>query len=119
MNIGIVGTRYLNDNQQDKVQHRIEEILREKRPESVITGDASGVDSLARSLGQKYAQNVIVHHADWKKFGKSAGPRRNTKIIEDSDEVYAFWDGESPGTKNSIEQAKQKGVPVTVVELDF
>ena len=32
---------------------------------------------------------------------------RNTQIIENADVVFAFWDGQSKGTKDSITKAKK------------
>ena len=34
---------------------------------------------------------------------------RNIKIVDESDMVIAFWDGNSPGTKSSIDLANKKG----------
>lgn len=40
--------------------------------------------------------------ADWDRYGKSAGFRRNVDIVAQSDHVVAFWDGVSEGTLNTI-----------------
>jgi hypothetical protein len=58
--------------------------------------------------------------ADWGTFGKRAGPIRNKQMLEEGkpDLVIAFWDGNSPGTKNMIDQAQAKGISVKVIKVD-
>lgn len=53
------------------------------------------------------------HPADWRLFGRSAGPVRNREMAQmGADLVLAFWDGKSSGTRGMIEQAVIKGIPV-------
>ena len=39
---------------------------------------------------------------------------RNTDIVTASDMVIAFWDGESHGTSNTINQARKMGKEVKI-----
>jgi len=39
-------------------------------------------------------------------------PKMNMVMIENSDAVIAFRDGKSRGTKNLVEMAKKKNIPV-------
>ncbi len=55
--------------------------------------------------------------ADWNKYGKSAGFRRNIDIVDNSDCVIAFWDGNSKGTLNSVTTAINKGIPTLTINL--
>lgn len=50
-----------------------------------------------------------------KKHGKAAGMIRNTDIVNNSEIVVTFWDGESRGTKDSIKKAEQQGKKVLVI----
>lgn len=47
--------------------------------------------------------------ADWKRYGKAAGPIRNSQMLEyvkqENPLVVAFWDGESHGTRDTINKA--------------
>lgn len=43
--------------------------------------------------------------ADWEAHGKRAGFIRNQQIVNYADRVVAFWDGESKGTKSTIDMA--------------
>jgi hypothetical protein len=82
---------------------------------TVVTGDASGVDMLARwSTRRAGGLHLIEHVADWAKHGKRAGPLRNAQIVASCDRMVAFWDGESRGTADSIRQCRAAGKKVDV-----
>jgi CTP:molybdopterin cytidylyltransferase MocA len=75
----------------------------------VITGGARGVDRYAENTARAREMRVEIFPADWTRYGKSAGFRRNVQMVERADKVVAFWDGKSPGTKHSIELARIAG----------
>jgi hypothetical protein len=52
--------------------------------------------------------------ADWDRFGRSAGPKRNKQMAEYGDALIAVWDGESRGTKTMIEFARERGLQVYI-----
>lgn len=83
----------------------------------VVSGKARGVDT----LGEQWANenNIFIKEfpANWKKFGKSAGPRRNEEMGDYADALVAIWDGESRGTKHMIDYSKNKGLKVFVYNL--
>ncbi len=62
-------------------------------------------------MGERYAKEngfeVERYEADWKRFGRSAGPKRNLEMAKDCDYVICFWDGKSRGTASMISYAKQ------------
>jgi len=64
-----------------------------------------GAADEAQSLGME----VIEILPDWDLHGKSAGMIRNAEIVKQADEVVAFWDGSSKGTKNTIDRAEAAG----------
>ena len=82
----------------------------------IISGDATGADQLGVKFAAENKIPVIHMPADWKLYGKRAGMIRNRKMLEIADRLIAFWDGASPGTANMIQIAKEKGIPVHVVE---
>jgi hypothetical protein len=45
----------------------------------------------------------------------AAAYERNEKIVKNSQEIVAFWDGSSPGTADTIRLAKKFGKPVKVI----
>lgn len=57
---------------------------------------------------------MIIHPAEWKKFGKVAGMMRNTIIVERSDIIIAFPIGSSIGTWDTIRKAKKLNKPVYI-----
>lgn len=82
--------------------------------EVLISGGARGVDSIAESFWKKHNGKTIIFKPDWDKYGKRAGFLRNELIINEAERVIAFWDGESKGTKHSIDLAIKKGIPVDI-----
>lgn len=87
-----------------------------KRPITVlIEGGANGADRLARQWAEANGIPVETYAADWKKFGRSAGPVRNGLMIHKGkpDGVLAFPGG--IGTANMVEQAIENGIKVMEV----
>ena len=103
------------------LREQCNKFLREKRKTSniiVVSGHARGADT----LGEKYAQDegftLEIYPAQWKKFGKRAGYRRNEQMAEVADALIAFWDGSSKGTKHMIDIMNEKNLLVRVVEYE-
>lgn len=84
----------------------------------VVSGCARGADRIGEWWAMCHGFEVDKHPADWDVYGKRAGYMRNVEMVDSCDGVVAFWDGESKGTKHTIEYAKQKGVPCIVVPYD-
>jgi uncharacterized phage-like protein YoqJ len=86
-----------------------------KKIKLIITGGAKGADE----LGKEYAKiNEIDHFEylpEWEKYGRSAGPIRNKKMIEAADGLLAIWDGSSKGTAHIISEARKKGIFVKIL----
>lgn len=73
----------------------------------IVSGGARGVDTWAvEAAGTRLTE---VYPAEWEKWGNSAGFRRNQTIVGACDELYAFWDGLSKGTLDSIQRAAKAG----------
>ena len=81
----------------------------------IVSGGAKGADSLSEQYAKEEGIPTLIFKPDWKKFGRSAGMIRNKDIVENADLVVAFWDGESAGTKNSIEHAKTLKKTLSVI----
>jgi hypothetical protein len=79
---------------------------------TVIDGGAKGADNLGRQWGLSRGKNSQTYNANWSKYGRSAGPKRNTQMLVEGkpDLVVAFSGGF--GTANMIKQAKASGVEV-------
>jgi len=98
-----------------KMTRTLDSLLRNKEAVEIVSGCARGADM----LGQHYANDrnypFSTFPADWDKYGKSAGYRRNAEMAEYADALVAFWDGESRGTKHMIDLANKNGLEVRVV----
>ena len=78
----------------------------------IIEGGARGADSLARKWAITNYIPFKTYEADWKKYGKSAGHKRNRRMLDDSkaDMVVAFSGG--VGTAGMVAYAWENLVPV-------
>lgn len=95
MKILITGSRRLEDF--DYVKSVIDTLdhLCQGQQVTLIHGAAKGADSLAAEAAEAYGWKIKPYYAEWKKYGKAAGPIRNSKMLseENPDIVLAFWDG--------------------------
>ena len=98
---------------------RIRKVLDEYRPfiTGIVSGGALGVDTLAIRYAKEHDIPKVEHLADWDKYGKSAGYRRNKLIVRDADFMVAFPASDSKGTIDSIKQAQKKGIEVRVINV--
>ena len=80
----------------------------------IVSGCASGADAIGERYAKKNGFKVEKHPADWKAYGRSAGPKRNKQMAEVSDYVICFWDGKSRGTRSMIESAKKYGKDIRI-----
>jgi hypothetical protein len=83
-----------------------------------MQGGASGADTFAKEWATtKPGIERYVCHADWDKYGKAAGPKRNARMLEwKPDMVIAFPGG--AGTANMVKQAEAMGVRVLLAHAD-
>ena len=67
-------------------------------------------------LAAKYGYDKFNRYSPQsrKAYGVAAYTRNKT-IIDNSDKVVAFWDGKSRGTANSIQYARQRGIPGQII----
>ena len=83
---------------------------------SVICGEARGADTVGKNWARSRSVDVESFPADWDTHGKAAGYIRNAEMAERGTHLIVFWDGESRGTRNMIEVAKEKGLTVRVIK---
>ena len=79
-----------------------------------ISGGCTGADSLGERYAKENSYTTKYYPAEWNKYGKSAGPKRNEKMAKVGDYVICFWDGKSRGTKSMIEYAKKFNKPIRI-----
>jgi len=80
----------------------------------VISGTARGADQLGEKWANLNGYSVERYPAEWSKYGRSAGYKRNELMATKADTLVAFWDGKSRGTKHMIDLARKHGLTVHI-----
>lgn len=94
------------------MRETLDHLRQERDVRKVISGGAPGADTIAHMWATRKGVASIVMRAEWKKFGKAAGPIRNKRMLDEGkpDLVIAFFGGD--GTANMIQQARFAGIEV-------
>lgn len=77
----------------------------------IVQGGAFGADSIAKSVAEDLGFDVITAHANWNKYGRSAGLRRNAVMANLKPDLLIAFPG-GPGTKAMTWLAEKKGIPI-------
>lgn len=85
------------------------------RAVSIVSGMARGADRLAYEFAKRRHIQLYEFPADWDKYGKAAGYRRNEEMGQFADGLLAYWDGSSRGTKHMIETMRRLNKPVRII----
>ena len=80
----------------------------------IISGGAKGADKLGERYAHENRMKCIYYYPDWEKYGKGAGVRRNSEMVEKADYVICFWNGESRGTRSTVNFAKSMKKPLRI-----
>lgn len=98
---------------------RMNELLYKKLEQSckisIISGAASGADTLGERYAKENGYALIIKPANWALYGKSAGFIRNKEMANIADACVVFWDGVSKGSKHMIDIAEQIGIQLKIV----
>jgi hypothetical protein len=117
--LAVIGSRSFADKDllfqvMDRNRHRIQ---------LIVSGGAKGADALAQEWAHSRGVPCQVFHPKWQdehgRFDRSAGFKRNVDVIRNADEVLAFWDGQSPGTKHAIELARKRSKAVQIANFSL
>ena len=91
--------------------------IRKKYEIIIVSGGCRGADMLGERYAKENGFKVEKYPADWKKYGRTAGPIRNKQMAEVCDYAICFWDGKSEGTKSMIEFAAKYGKPIRIKKI--
>ncbi len=132
MRIIIAGSRTIKDEEAISL---IDEAVKNSgwTIDEVISGDAPGVDTAAIQWAERNFIDYVRIPANWKKYNKAAGYKRNQKMAwyaqavakqlelqeKEVDSKYqpgliAIWNGKSKGTGHMIDIANEAGMEVFI-----
>lgn len=100
----------------DKTTDFIVENVGRQEEVVIISGLARGADQLGCQFAHECNYTLEGYAAEWNKYGRSAGIKRNKLMAKNATHLIAFWDGKSKGTCHMIDYAAEKGLGVRVVE---
>ena len=115
MKIIIAGVRTFNDY--DLLVEKCNKAFSSQTEIEIVSGAANGADKLGERYAIEKGYSIKQLPADWDKYGKSAGYKRNEEMAKYADALIAFWDGKSKGTKLMIELGKRYGLKTKVVRF--
>jgi len=95
---------------------RCDRLLRNLDNIEIVSGTAKGADKLGEIYASEKGYEIKRFPADWDNYGKAAGFLRNRDMAKYADYLIAFWDGESRGTKNMIDEATDRGLKVRIIK---
>ncbi|MGN0535101.1 MAG: hypothetical protein ACI4IR_03770 [Eubacterium sp.] len=110
MRLAIIGSRNLSVSNLEKYMP--------SGVSEIVSGGARGIDTCAKEYAMENDLILTEFLPEYSKYGRIAPLVRNDLIIDYADEVIAFWDGKSRGTKYVIEKCKSKNKKLTVIRCD-
>lgn len=85
----------------------------------VIHGDARGADRMAGAIARELGLEERQFPAEWKRYGRGAGPVRNKAMLEQKpDFVLACFGPQGPdlGTRNMMRQTERREIVVETLD---
>ena len=115
MKIIIAGTRTFTNYK--KLCKVCDHLLQDQTNIEIVSGTCRGTDKLGEQYAKERGCKLTQFPADWNKYGKAAGPKRNQQMANYADVLIAFWDGKSRGTKNMIDLAKNADFKIWIINI--
>lgn len=85
------------------------------RIDAVVVGDAQGADALAVEWARMHGVPLFHFFAEWSKYGKRAGPLRNSIAVRVGQPTHAVVFPGGKGTADMVERLNVAGVPMEIV----
>lgn len=111
----VAGSRKIKD--EELVYKHIEEYLKKIKYPIIVSGMAVGPDKIAVKYAKENNIELEKYPANWDKYDKSAGYKRNVEMAEISDHLLVFWDEKSVGTKHMIDIAEKHKLKLKVIVI--
>ena len=108
LNVIVAGGRNYSDYKTVKAKlDDFRSTLKPGREINIISGGATGADSLGERYAKENNLDIRRFSADWNQHGKAAGPIRNEQMAAEGDVLISFPGG--TGTKNMIKNMRSRG----------
>ena len=101
---------------------RLDYLLSNKKEDHeiiIISGTAKGADKLGEAYAAQRGYEVEKYPANWDKYGRSAGYRRNCEMAEVADACVCFIVNNSKGSTHMANIAEEKGLLTKVFNFGF
>lgn len=95
----------------------VREVVAAWKVTEIVSGGASGADSFGERMAEQLGLPCRRFPADWATQGRSAGPRRNRRMVEYADAALIFPGGR--GTASMAREAARAGLKVQIMGLDY
>ncbi len=89
-----------------------------KNTDCIISGGASGVDTLAEKYADKNRLSKIILRPRYDLYKKAAPLKRNDEMVKIANSILVIWDGVSKGTKHTIDYAKKLNKDINVIIIE-
>ncbi len=90
------------------------------RVTEVLSGGNEGMDRTGEVWARERGFRMRLYPAEWVKYGRSAGPRRNADMVRDADALIVVRYADSMGSLDVLAKARGAGLYVVDVVLpDF
>lgn len=106
MKILVCGGRDFDDY--EYIKETLEMIHAEHEITCLVHGAATGTDSLAAAWAEEKGIELVPYPADFEKFGRAAGPIRNSQMLKENIELVIAFPG-GAGTMDMIKKARRQG----------
>lgn len=121
----ICGGRHFNDY--ERLESVMNEVMSKIEPWrdviEIVSGHCEGADQLGEIYASNHGLPCKVFPAQWEKYGRAAGPIRNSEMVKYASEaempvVVAFRSPRTKGTNDTVKKATKQGFKVFVFDYD-
>lgn len=93
--------------------------IQRRNPDVVISGRARGADTQAEIAANQLRIPFLPFEANWKMFGRAAGPIRNQQMLDEGQptEAVGFHHdiSKSKGSKDMYKRCQKASIPVEII----
>ena len=114
MRLAVIGNKRFHDYKKLKfVLDKISGIT------AIVSGAAPGTDQLAARYATENNIKLVEFPPDYHEHGEEAKHFRDRQIVENCDQLIAFYDGKCEGTKYTLKYAEEIGVHCNLIEIEI